>query len=51
MWCTCAAVAAWQSGAWSAAAAIESNLFNNAYGHQSQSGRWVDQSNRNRLLG
>ncbi|EOK5564660.1 TPA: carbohydrate porin [Klebsiella pneumoniae] len=39
-------VAAWQSGAWSAAAAIESNLVNNAYGYQSQSGRWVDQSNR-----
>ncbi len=30
----------------SAAAAIESNLVNNAYGYQSQSGRWVDQSNR-----
>ncbi len=28
------------------AAAIESNLVNNAYGYQSQSGRWVDQSNR-----
>ena len=39
-------VAVWQSGAWSAAAAIESNLVNNAYGYQSQSGRWVDQSNR-----
>ncbi len=39
-------VAAWQSGVWSAAAAIESNLVNNAYGYQSQSGRWVDQSNR-----
>lgn len=39
-------VAAWQSGARSAAAAIESNLVNNAYGYQSQSGRWVDQSNR-----
>ncbi len=47
MWCTCGRwVAAWQSGAWSAAAAIESNLVNNAYGYQSQSGRWVDQSNR-----
>lgn len=39
-------VAVWQSGAWSAAAAIESNLVNNAYGYQNQSGRWVDQSNR-----
>ena len=39
-------MAAWQSGARSAAAAIESNLVNNAYGYQSQSGRWVDQSNR-----
>ena len=27
-------VAVWQSGAWSAAAAIESNLVNNAYGYQ-----------------
>ncbi|MDE4771686.1 carbohydrate porin, partial [Klebsiella pneumoniae] len=35
-----------EAGAWSAAAAIESNLVNNAYGYQSQSGRWVDQSNR-----
>jgi hypothetical protein len=39
-------VAAWQSGAWSVAAAMESNLVNNAYGYQNQNGRWVDQSSR-----
>lgn len=27
-------VAAWQSGAWSVAAAMESNLVNNAYGYE-----------------
>ncbi|HHR5699141.1 TPA: carbohydrate porin [Klebsiella michiganensis] len=39
-------VAAWQSGAWSVAAAMESNLVNNAYGYENQNGRWVDQSSR-----
>ena len=39
-------VAAWQSGPWSVAAAMESNLVNNAYGYQTQNGRWVDQSSR-----
>lgn len=39
-------VAAWQSGPWSVAAAVESNLVNNAYGYQNQNGRWVDQSSR-----
>lgn len=39
-------VAAWRSGAWSVAAALESNLVNNAYGYQNQEGRWVDQSSR-----
>ena len=39
-------VAAWQSGPWSVAAAMESNLVNNAYGYQNQNGRWVDQSSR-----
>lgn len=39
-------VAAWQSGEWSVAAALESNLVNNAYGYQNQQGLWVDQSSR-----
>ncbi|MEF3099766.1 raffinose porin [Raoultella ornithinolytica] len=39
-------VVAWQSGAWSVAAAMESNLVNNAYGYQDSRGRWVDQSSR-----
>jgi hypothetical protein len=39
-------VVAWQSGAWSVAAAMESNLVNNAYGYQDARGRWVDQSSR-----
>ncbi|HBR1297853.1 TPA: carbohydrate porin [Klebsiella pneumoniae] len=39
-------VAAWQSGAWSVATALESNLVNNAYGYQNQKGRWLDQSSR-----
>ena len=39
-------VAAWQSGAWSVAAAMESNLVNNAYGYEKTGGGWVDQSNR-----
>ncbi|PMC25941.1 porin, partial [Klebsiella aerogenes] len=30
----------------SVAAAVESNLVNNAYGYQNQNGRWVDQSSR-----
>jgi hypothetical protein len=34
-------LAAWQSGPWSVAAAVESNLVNNAYGYQNQNGRWV----------
>ncbi|MCP6588382.1 carbohydrate porin, partial [Klebsiella pneumoniae] len=38
-------VAAWQSGAWSVAAAMESNLVNNAYGYEKTGGGWVDQSN------
>lgn len=33
-------------GAWSVAAAMESNLVNNAYGYQNQKGHWVDQSSR-----
>ncbi|RWR03276.1 porin [[Pantoea] beijingensis] len=40
-------VAAWQSGPWSVAAALESNLVNNAYGEQSENGRFHDRSNRN----
>lgn len=39
-------VVAWRSGAWSVAAALESNLVNNAYGYQDSRGRWVDQSSR-----
>ncbi len=39
-------VAAWRSGAWSIATALENNLVNNAYGYQNQKGRWLDQSNR-----
>lgn len=39
-------VAAWLSGAWSVATALESNLINNAYGYQNQNGRWIDQSKR-----
>ncbi|POU02029.1 porin [Escherichia sp. ESNIH1] len=38
-------VAAWQSGPWTVAAALESNLVNNAYGYQ-QDGRFQDQSAR-----
>lgn len=38
-------VAAWQRGPWTVAAALESNLVNNAYGYQ-QDGRFQDQSNR-----
>ncbi|MBV7403183.1 carbohydrate porin [Enterobacter sp. ENT03] len=39
-------VAAWQSGPWSVAAALESNLVNNAYGYQQADGRFADQSSR-----
>lgn len=39
-------VAAWQSGPWSVAAALESNLVNNAYGYQQENGRFRDQSSR-----
>ena len=39
-------VAAWQSGPWSVAAALESNLVNNAYGYQQANGRFQDQSRR-----
>lgn len=39
-------VVAWQSGEWSVAAAVESNLVNNAYGYQNTQGTWVDQSSR-----
>lgn len=39
-------VAAWQSGPWSVAAALESNLVNNAYGYQQENERFQDQSSR-----
>lgn len=39
-------VAAWQSGPWTVAAALESNLVNNAYGYQQENGRFRDQSSR-----
>ncbi|MDF7680301.1 carbohydrate porin [Enterobacteriaceae bacterium ESL0689] len=39
-------VIAWQSGAWSVAAAMEKNLVNNAYGYENASGHWIDQSDR-----
>ena len=39
-------VIAWQSGEWAVAAAVESNLINNAYGYQDNRGGWIDQSKR-----
>lgn len=39
-------VTAWQSGPWTVAAALESNLVNNAYGYQQANGRFQDQSSR-----
>lgn len=39
-------VVAWQSGPWSVAAALESNLVNNAYGYKQENGRFEDQSSR-----
>lgn len=39
-------VAVWQSGPWQVAAAMESNLVNNAYGYEKANGRWQDQSGR-----
>jgi len=39
-------VIAWQNGGFSAAAAMESNLVNNAYGYRDASGKWIDQSDR-----
>ncbi|MCY1698733.1 carbohydrate porin [Lelliottia sp. SL45] len=39
-------VIAWQSGRFSTAVAMESNLVNNAYGYRDASGQWVDQSDR-----
>ena len=39
-------VIAWQSGDYSVAAAMESNLVNNAYGYTDNNGKWNDQSGR-----
>lgn len=39
-------VAAWHSGPWTVAAALESNLVNNAYGYQQENGHFEDQSSR-----
>lgn len=39
-------VIAWQGDTFSAAAAMEKNVVNNAYGYYDQSGQWVDQSER-----
>ncbi|CAK9886088.1 MAG: hypothetical protein XXXJIFNMEKO3_02512 [Candidatus Erwinia impunctatus] len=39
-------VIAWQSGNYSIAAAVESNLVNNAYGYTDSKGTWQDQSRR-----
>jgi Porin-like glycoporin RafY/Maltoporin periplasmic N-terminal extension len=39
-------VVSWSEGAFSMAAAMESNLVNNAYGYYDEHGRFVDQSNR-----
>lgn len=39
-------VVAWSEGSWSAAAAIESNIVNNAYGYNDSDGHWHDQSRR-----
>lgn len=39
-------VISWQSGRFSTAVAMESNLVNNAYGYRDASGQWVDQSDR-----
>lgn len=39
-------VVAWQSDSWSVAAAMESNLVNNAYGYQQMNGRFEDKSSR-----
>lgn len=39
-------VVSWSEGAFSVAAAVESNLVNNAYGYYDQKGRFVDQSSR-----
>lgn len=40
-------VIAWKKEAFSIAAAMESNVVNNAYGYQDSQGRFVDQSKRN----
>lgn len=40
-------VIAWKKDAFSIAAAMESNVVNNAYGYQDSQGRFVDQSKRN----
>lgn len=39
-------VIAWNSGRFSTAIAMESNVVNNAYGYHDAKGRWVDQSSR-----
>jgi hypothetical protein len=39
-------VVAWQSGIYSVAAAMESNLVKNAYGYNDGNGKWNDQSRR-----
>lgn len=39
-------VISWQSGRFSTAVAMESNLVNNAYGYRDASGQWIDQSDR-----
>lgn len=39
-------VIAWSKGPWSAAAAIEHNIVNNAYGYYDSDGDWHDQSRR-----
>lgn len=39
-------VVSWQSGAFSTAVAMESNLVNNAYGYRDSSGKWIDESSR-----
>jgi len=39
-------VVAWRSDIWSVAAAMESNIVNNAYGYTDRDGRWRDQSER-----
>jgi len=39
-------VVSWQSGRFSTAVAMESNVVNNAYGYRDATGKWIDQSDR-----